>query len=40
MVVHLGGTPSSPWGILLAGPLCGLTFFLGWVAFRKHPFAY
>ncbi len=40
MVVHLGGTPSSPWGILLAGPLCGLTFFLGWAAFRKHPFEY
>jgi len=40
MVTYIGGSPSSPWGILAAGPICGLFFFLGWYSFRKHPFDY
>jgi len=40
MVAYLGGSASNPWGILLAGPICGLFFFVGWIAFRKHPFDY
>ena len=40
MVQYLGGSPGKPWGILLAGPLCGVFFLLGWFSFRKHPFDY
>ncbi|HDH96755.1 MAG TPA: MFS transporter [Proteobacteria bacterium] len=40
MVKYMGGTASSPWGILASGPRCGLFLFFGWLAFRKHPFDY
>jgi glycoside/pentoside/hexuronide:cation symporter, GPH family len=38
MVAYLGGSADRPWGILAAGPICGLALFFGWVAFRRHPF--
>jgi hypothetical protein len=37
MLQYLGDTRDSPWGIITAGPLCGLFFVLAWRAFRRHP---
>ena len=38
MLAWFGNTKEHPWGMLMAGPICGVFFFLGWIAFKKHPF--
>ena len=38
MLEYMGDTRELPWGIISAGPICGLFFCLAWQAFRRHPF--